>query len=333
MNSAIKIQPVLIFCAALTGLLLGCTTDLGSFSASLIEPFLMVLLFCVFLSADGQKLKDAFLNLRFTLTASAVNFVWTPLFTYGLCLLFLSGSQDLQMGLMMLMVTPCTDWYLIFTGMAKGNTELGASVLPLNLLLQILLLPLYLLVFFGNNIRTGLGDCSGGYAKPMVLSIVFVLLVPFVLSLLLKLASRKSYDIAKVTDRLKASGDTIQLCFLCLAVIAMFASESRNVLQNPDIFLRLLLPLAVFFTANFLLVRRIGSSMKMAQEDITALNFTTLARNSPLSLAIAVAAFPDRPLISLALVIGPLVELPVLGLIASIIRRLNAGKMLPRTQE
>ena len=329
MNSAIKIQPVLIFCAALTGLLLGCTTDLGSFSASLIEPFLMVLLFCVFLSADGQKLKDAFLNLRFTLTASAVNFVWTPLFTYGLCLLLLPGSQDLQIGLMMLMVTPCTDWYLVFTGLARGNTELGASVLPLNLLLQILLLPLYLLVFFGSSIRAG----SGGYAGSMALSIVLVLLVPFVLSLLLKLGSRKSSAIAKATDRLKACGDEIQLCFLCLAVIAMFASESRNVLQNPDIFLRLLLPLAVFFTANFLLVRRIGSSMKMAQEDITALNFTTLARNSPLSLAIAVAAFPDRPLISLALVIGPLVELPVLGLIASIIRRLNAGKMLPRTQE
>lgn len=329
MNSAIKIQPVLIFCAALTGLLLGCTTVLGSFSASLIEPFLMVLLFCVFLSADGQKLKDAFLNLRFTLTASAVNFVWTPLFTYGLCLLFLPGSQDLQIGLMMLMVTPCTDWYLVFTGLAKGNTELGASVLPLNLLLQILLLPLYLLVFFGSSIRADSGGCS----ESMALSIVLVLLVPFGLSFLLKLGSRKSFAIAKATDRLKACGDEIQLCFLCLAVIAMFASESRDVLQNPDIFLRLLLPLAVFFTANFLLVRRIGSGMKMAQEDITALNFTTLARNSPLSLAIAVAAFPDRPLISLALVTGPLVELPVLGLIASIIRRLNAGKMLPRTQE
>ncbi len=328
MNPAIRIQPVLIqpaliFCAALSGLLLGCTTDLGSFSVHLIEPFLMVLLFCVFLSADGQKLKNAFLNLRFTLTASAVNFVWTPLFTYGLCLLFLPGSQDLQIGLMMLMVTPCTDWYLVFTGLAKGNTELGASVLPLNLLLQILLLPVYLLVFFGSSIRTD--------SLSMVLGIMFVLIIPFVLSLLLKLGSRKSCAIAKVTDSLKACSDEIQLCFLCLAVIAMFASESRDVLQNPDIFLRLLLPLAVFFTANFLLVRWIGARMKMVREDITALNFTTLARNSPLSLAIAVAAFPDRPLISLALVIGPLIELPVLGLIASIIRRLNAGK--PRTQE
>ena len=43
----------------------------------------------------------------------------------------------------------------------------------------------------------------------------------------------------------------------------------------------------------------------------------------PLSLAIAVAAFPDRPLISLALVIGPLIELPALGIIAVIIKRIK----------
>lgn len=31
--------------------------------------------------------------------------------------------------------TACTDWYIIFTGIAKGNTVLSASILPLNLIL------------------------------------------------------------------------------------------------------------------------------------------------------------------------------------------------------
>ena len=59
--------------------------------------------------------------------------------------------------------------------------------------------------------------------------------------------------------------------------------------------------------------------MKLNYEDSVALNLTTLARNSPIALAIAVATFPDRPLISLALIIGPLIELPVLFLIAKIL--------------
>ena len=40
--------------------------------------------------------------------------------------------------------------------------------------------------------------------------------------------------------------------------------------------------------------------------------------NSPLSLAIAVAVFPDSPLIALVLVIGPLLELPILSITANL---------------
>lgn len=52
------------------------------------------------------------------------------------------------------------------------------------------------------------------------------------------------------------------------------------------------------------------------------MTFTSLARNSPLSLAIAIAAFPDQTLISLALVIGPLIELPILSLISWVLNRM-----------
>jgi arsenite transporter len=48
---------------------------------------------------------------------------------------------------------------------------------------------------------------------------------------------------------------------------------------------------------------------------------TTMARNSPIALAVAAAAFPDRPLIALALVAGPLVELPVLAVAARFLHR------------
>ena len=78
-------------------------------------------------------------------------------------------------------------------------------------------------------------------------------------------------------------------------------------------------PVLLFFVINFCVGRLVGRVMKLNYEDSVALNLTTLARNSPIALAIAVATFPDRPLISLALIIGPLIELPVLFLIAKIL--------------
>ena len=103
----------------------------------------------------------------------------------------------------------------------------------------------------------------------------------------------------------------------------MFASESKSLFEHPGMLLRMLIPMILFFAVNFVLIRWIGKKLKFNEYDLIPLNFTTLARNSPLSLAIAVAAFPDRPLISLALVIGPLIELPSLAVIAGSINRLK----------
>ncbi len=315
MNLITRLQPLIIITAAVLGLILGYTTDFGTVSVHFIEPCLMVLLFFVFLSVDGSKFRQSFRNLGFTLTAVSINFLWTPVFAWLLGRLFFPGTPDLQIGLVMLLVTPCTDWYLVFTGLAGGNVALGASILPLNLLLQILLLPVYLMIFFGGSV-----DLS---SSSTIFSIVTVLLIPFILAFAIKRIGKLQESVEKLKER----GDDLQLIVLCLAVISMFASESRNVFDNPGILLRMLLPMILFFCLNFLLVRLVGRLRKLPFHDLTALNFTTLARNSPLALAIAVAAFPDRPLISLALVIGPLIELPALGVTAGVIQRLkNPGE-------
>ena len=76
---------------------------------------------------------------------------------------------------------------------------------------------------------------------------------------------------------------------------------------------------------TFIIDTGISKIAALPHEDRVSLTFTTLARNSPLSLAIAVSAFSGQPLIALALVIGPLIELPVLSLTSYIMYRLPAS--------
>lgn len=313
MTLSAKLQPIFIIVAAFIGLLLGYTTKFGNFSVNLIEPFLMMLLYFVFLTVDGKKFKESFKNIRFTVTALIINFIWTPLLAYILGLIFFNSSVDLQIGLVMLMVTPCTDWYLVFTGIANGNIALGASILPLNLLLQILLLPVYLFLFFGGTVTF---DSSA-----VLISIVTVLIIPFTLAMLTKLGTKFGNFFECKIAKLNEIGDNAQTFFLCMAVISMFASESKEVIENPLLLLQMMIPLVIFYIANFILAGFVGSKQNFSYEDRISLTFTTIARNSPLSLAIAVAAFPDHPLISLALVIGPLLELPALSIIATLLKK------------
>ena len=64
MNLIGKLQPVIIITAALLGLLLGALTPLGSVSSGLIEVFLMMLLYILFLSIDLRQIKKSFANVR-----------------------------------------------------------------------------------------------------------------------------------------------------------------------------------------------------------------------------------------------------------------------------
>lgn len=312
MNLIGKLQPVIIITAALLGLLLGAVTPVGSVSSSLIEVFLMMLLYILFLSIDLKQIKKSFTNVRFTLSAVLINFVFTPLFGYVLGKIFFPGSLDIRIGLLMLLVTPCTDWYLVFTGLSKGNVELGMSILPLNLILQIVLLPVYLLVLIGSEVTMDVGS--------LVSSVAIVLVIPFVLAYITKLVTRNS---EKFKSFLSEQGDNLQLLFLCLAVVVMFASEGKNLLDNPLLLAQMFIPLLIFFAVLFFVAQLVGRLQKFPKKDIVALNMTTLARNSPLSLAIAVVTFPEQPLVSLALVIGPLIELPVLSVISGILKRWN----------
>jgi ACR3 family arsenite efflux pump ArsB len=107
-----------------------------------------------------------------------------------------------------------------------------------------------------------------------------------------------------------------QLLFLALAIVAMFASQGRILLEQPQTFLQLLPPVLLFFAGNFVLAHAAGRAWRLPYSNFVALCCTTLARNSPIALAVAMLVFPDRPLIALALVIGPLIELPILGLVA-----------------
>lgn len=67
--------------------------------------------------------------------------------------------------------------------------------------------------------------------------------------------------------------------------------------------------------------------IKLNYEDSVSLNLTILARNSPIVLAIDVAIFLDKPLISLELIIGPLIELYILFLISKLLPNIKMNEL------
>lgn len=256
--------------------------------------------------------------LAVALASLSINFPWTPIFAWGLGAVFLSDLPDLWVGLLMLMVTPCTDWYLVFTGIAGGNVVLATALLPVNLVLQVLLLPVYLLLLAGDLVELNVEILLSG--------LFWILFLPLLAAALTQYSIRQIKTERGERGSLESYQDRIsimQIVALNLAIVFIFATEGSILAENPALLFKLLPPILVFFAVNFLLAYQVSRWLGLAYEEWVCLTCTTLARNSPLALAIAASAFPQRPLILLALVISPLIELPVLTIVAQMLLQIR----------
>ena len=298
-----KLEPIIIFTAIIIGLIFSNMQTIAQNTGNLINISLCLMLFGLFLEVPLNELKDSFKNTKFTATSLIVNFIWTPLFGYFLGSLFLKGNVDVMIGFFMLILTPCTDWYLVFTKLAKGDLTLSLSILPINLVLQIILLPIYLVIFFSSA-------NTMDYAQ-LAHSLLIVIVIPFIAAQIVKFILNRDLK-EKATDMFS----NLQIWFLVLAVFCIFASQGELLFTNLDSVITIFVPLIIFFIANTIIDLLLCEKINFTYEEYASLTMTTLARNSPLALAIAINSFPGHELISIALVIGPLIELPILYIVS-----------------
>lgn len=298
-----KLEPIIIFTAIIIGLIFSNMQTIAQNTGNLINIFLCLMLFGLFLEVPLNELKDSFKNTKFTATSLIVNFIWTPLFGYFLGSLLLKGNVDVMIGFFMLILTPCTDWYLVFTKLAKGDLTLSLSVLPINLVLQIILLPIYLVIFFSSA-------NTMDYAQ-LAHSLLIVIVIPFIAAQIVKFILNRD-----LKEKAGEVFSNLQICFLALAVFCIFASQGELLFTNLDSVITIFVPLIIFFIANTIIDLLLSEKINFTYEEYASLTMTTLARNSPLALAIAINSFPGHELISIALVIGPLIELPVLYVVS-----------------
>ncbi len=316
-----RVQPLLLI--ASIGLGLGLAKIAGGFAAALL-PMVSVgvfaLIYLVMLGVDVRGVGAAFAKRRFLGAAVVINFVVNPLMAWGLAALFLRGQPELWVGLILFLVTPCIGWYLVFTELAGGNASLGVSVLAINVVLQILLLPLYVYLFAGEAI--------GVDVATVVDSVALFLVLPLLLGAATRGAIRRSgRTVESIQAMLRLS--LLKTAMLMVVIAAMFASQAQVIFDNPGVFATLVPPVVAFFLVAFAVALVVGRILRLPHDEVVLLVFTTTSRNSEASLAIAATAFAS-PLVPLAVVIGPVIELPLLVLMVRLLLQLPVRALKPQ---
>jgi len=280
---------------------LGGAEEVGS---QLITPFLMFVLFSLFARVSLTRLGEAARDWGYLLTSAGLNFVTTPLLAFLLGWVFLRDYPVLWVGLMLALLTPCTDWYLIFTDLAGGDLHRNLALLPWNLILQLILLPLYLLLFTQTLVPVEVGTLAKAFALYVVIPLLWAQLL------------RWRFPQMAASKHLSRLG----FAALSLTVMVMFASHGEIFLQNPALFLRMAPPMLSFYLISLFLSWVISLLLHFPRERFIALACTTTARNSPLMLPLAVLLFPAHPIVALSQLIEPVLEIPALIIFSALVK-------------
>ncbi len=300
-----KQKPFILIAAILVGIVLNRFVGGAAQSLyGLVNIGLFLVIFAIMLFVEVKEVGKAFTKVKPTTLALLTNFVFTPLFAWFLGWLFLRNYPDLWAGVVLYKLTPCIGWYLIFIDLAEGDVPWGMALLPWNLVLQIVLLPVYLWLLVGKVVPVD--------ALELLRSVAIFLLLPFALGWLTRAALIRWRGKEWTYGTFKHTMGEVKLWALVAVIIGIFASQSALSLSDLGRVALLIFVISLFFVSMFLIGLLVGRLGKLGYEDTTTLIFTTTARNSEAVLPVAAAAFPGHPLVIFAILIGPIVELPVL---------------------
>lgn len=283
-------------------------------SAALISPVLALLLYATFLGIPLGRIAHVARDVRFLVTVLVVNFAVVPVVVLALSRL-VADDQVLLVGVLFVLLTPCVDYVIVFTGLAGGDAQRLLAAAPLLMLAQMLLLPLYLWAFSGPEFVATVE--FGPFVEAFVLIIALPLLAAGLTQLL---AARR--PAARAVMR-TVEGAMVPLMVLTLAVVV--ASQIAAVSGQLGA-LAQVVPVYVLYALIMLLVGRAAGSM--AGLDVAgrrAILFSGVTRNSLVVLPLVLALPPAYALAPLVVVTQTLVELVAMIVLVRLAPRLIPG--------
>ncbi len=280
-REALEKNQVLVYLAAiLCGLLIGSAFPDGvaAWEAAL-WPLLGCLLYATFTQVPLANLREAFAESRFLTAAVLGNFAVLPLAAGGLAALAPSDPA-VRLGVLLVLLMPCTDWFITFTHLGGGDTKQAMAFAPVSLLLQFLLLPVYLVLFYGEGVGVALVH------REMLLAFGGLIATPLVAAFLTEKWAEGRPGGTALLSRLAC----FPVPLLAAVVFLIAATQVGLVLGSVPLFGRLLAIFAAFLLIAAALARLLARLFRLptAQGRVLAFSFGT--RNSfvvvPLALGL-----------------------------------------------
>lgn len=293
-NRQIRLYFCTVFVAVVVASLAPGTTALEA----AVNPALALMLFVTFLQVPLAELKRAFAQVRFLAALLSVNFLVIPILV-AVLVQFLPDDPIVRLGVLLVLLTPCIDYVVTFSHLGRADARLLLAATPVLLIVQMLLLPVYLGAFLGEQAARLV------QVEPFVQAFLWLIAVPLVLAALTQLWAARSPGTLKVATALgllPVPATALVLFVVIAAVVPRLGPATDAALHVVPIYIAFAVaaPLIGWFVARgFRLKAPAGRSIA----------FSASTRNSLVVLPLAFAVPGAVPVLPAIIVTQTLVEL------------------------
>ncbi|MCT1640923.1 arsenic resistance protein [Dietzia cinnamea] len=288
-----------------------------------IQPVLALLLYATFLGIPFGDVGRALRDRRFLATIGVVNFVVVPPIVWLLSRV-VAHDRVLLVGVLFVLLTPCIDYVLVFSGLAGADTRRLLAATPLLMLAQMVLLPLYLWAFLGAEFVDAVNP------GPFVEAFLLLIALPLAAAALTQRAAPgraagpvgPAGPVARAADAVERGAVSAMVPLMVATLALVVASQIAAVSERLGT-LTLVVPVYAVYVAVIVPVGVLAG--RLAGLDVPgrrAIAFSGATRNSLVVLPLVLALPAEFEMAPLVVVTQTLVELVAMVLLVRLVPRL-----------
>ena len=227
------------------------------------------------------------------------NFVAIPLLVWALTM-GLADHPAILVGALLVLLTPCIDYVVVFTHIGKGDSKLTLAATPLLLVLQLVLLPLYLAFMVSDDSAVVIS------VGPFVEAFVVLIALPLVLAVATAAGAKGS----RIVEGWNNVWAWMPVPAMAAVLVVVIGSQISTVVRDMD----KLLPVIPVYIGFMLLAPVVGAlvarAFKLPASTARSVAFSSSTRNSLVVLPLALALPEEiRGLAAAAVITQTLIEL------------------------
>lgn len=269
----------------------------------LLTPVLGLLMLSTFAALPLQKIRPA---PRLTAIILGLNFVVVPA-VIAVLTIPLRAQPVLLAGVVMVLLAPCIDYVVPFSGLAGAANDRLLTITPVLFIVQLAVLMVVLPLIIGH-------DFAATALWPIIRSVLFLLVIPLVIVWIMQKATRSTHSvvIARLGRNALLSCEIAMVPLMVLTLFAITATYGARVLHNLNELVPVLVIYALFAAIMVVIGVTVAKHCRLGAKDGIATIFSGVTRNSLVIMPIALALPAGFEAVPMVIVGQTLVELCVM---------------------